>query len=451
LVTESTETFGSAARGEKPRVVAWTLTVALDCERLSAAPRRIALERVVEVEIGRGADRAYRVGGTRMRIDLADRWTSQIHARLTRSGDGWAVEDTRSKNGVRVNGRPVESAALADRDVLECGCTFFVLRRTDGAVVDLELPAPPKQGLWTLSPALEREFAVLGKIARSRVPVIVRGASGTGKEVVASAIHALSGRSGPMVAVNCGAIPATLIESTLFGSRRGAFSGAEDRAGLVRSAEYGTLFLDEVAELPVASQAALLRVLQEGEVLPLGASKALSVDVRVIAATNRPMDYLVAAERFRGDLYARLRGHEVHLPPLRDRLEDLGFLIASILERIDPGGTHRSLTRTAARAMFLHRWPANVRELDHVLHTAIAVASGPEIGVEDLRLAAPTPEPPDAGPVGGEREQLVALLQKHGGNLNAVARDLATSRSQVRRLLARHGLQRAEYQPPKRR
>jgi transcriptional regulator with PAS, ATPase and Fis domain len=251
--------------------------------------------------------------------------------------------------------------------------------------------------------------------------------------------------------VNCGAIPATLVESTLFGSRRGAFSGAEDRVGLVRSAEHGTLFLDEVAELPLASQAALLRVLHEGEVLPLGASKALSVDVRIVAATNRPIEELVAAERFRGDLYARLRGYEVHLPPLRARLEDLGLLIGSILERIDPGGPPRSLTATAARALFLHRWPANIRELEHVLRAAIAVAKGPELGVDELRLVSPpVPKPSEDVPrSSNERAELVALLAKYSGNLNAVARELSTSRSQIRRLLARHGLKRDDYQPRK--
>src|SRR5262249_11001731 len=161
-------------------------------------------------------------------------------------------------------------------------------------------------------------------------------------------------RSGSFTPVNCGAIPDTLVESELFGSRRGAYSGAEDRAGLVRSAERGTLFLDEIAELPATSQAALLRVLQDGEVLPLGADKCVLGDVRVVPATTRPMEDLVACGSFRRDLYARLRGYEVHLPPLRARVEDLGLLCANLLLRIEPDGPARSLSRAAARALLLH-------------------------------------------------------------------------------------------------
>src|SRR5262249_3253248 len=147
--------------------------------------------------------------------------------------------------------------------------------------------------LRTLSPALQRELAIVPKLARSKLPMLIRGESGTGKEVAAHTIHELSGRRGAMIAVNCGAIPASLIESELVGSRRGAFSGAEDREGIVRGAEHGTLFLDEVAELPLPSQVALLRLLQSGEVLSLGANKVATVDVRVIAATHQPMEMLV--------------------------------------------------------------------------------------------------------------------------------------------------------------
>jgi DNA-binding NtrC family response regulator len=363
--------------------------------------------------------------------------------RLARSGEAWTFEDAGSKNGSRVNGQRTARATLADGDVVECGGTFLVARLAEGPVPDLEHPTG--RGVRTISPVLERELVVLPKIARSRVPVVVRGDSGTGKEVVASAIHSLSGRGGPLVAVNCGAIPDTLIESELFGSRRGAFSGAEDRPGLVRSAEAGTLFLDEFADLPPASQAALLRVLQDGEVLPLGAAKPVVVDVRVVAATHRPVEELVADGRFRHDLYARLRGYEIRLPPLRARLEDLGLLIADLLRRLAPGGPPRTLSRTAARTLFLHNWPLNVRELEQVLRAAIAVASGPEIAAENLQLAQPAAKAADPGQNGGEKERLILLLSRHAGNLAAVARELATSGSQVRRLLARHGLDADDY------
>jgi transcriptional regulator with PAS, ATPase and Fis domain len=249
------------------------------------------------------------------------------------------------------------------------------------------------------------------------------------------------------VAVNCGAIPATLIESELFGSRRGAFSGAEDRVGLVRSAERGTLFLDEVAELPLSSQAALLRVLQEKELIPLGASRAVAVDVRVVAATNRPVADLAEEGKLRRDLYARLRGYELNMPPLCDRREDLGLLIAALITRHDTSGVPRTLTRAAASALFAHPWPLNIRELEQCLSSALAVASA-EIGVEHLPRPVRDAEnvPRSAGDC--DRDQLVAMILRHGGNLSAVARELGTSRSQLYRLLTRHAIRPEDIKLP---
>jgi len=444
-VTAETDTLSSSVPRDRSRALEWSLAVALDCERLAAPPLRLSLAPVSEVEIGRGPERAVRIADARLRLDLPDRWTSRLHMRFARAGEDWAVEDAGSKNGTLVNGRRVERAALVDGDFVECGGTFLVLRRAEGPIADLQIHADLPEALRTLSPALERALDVLRKMAPSSAPVLVRGESGTGKEVMASAIHALSGREGPLVAVNCGAIPSTLIESELFGSRRGAFSGAEDRPGLVRSAEGGTLFLDEIAELTTASQAALLRVLQEREVLPLGTGKPIVVDVRVVAATNQPLEKLVDAGRFRRDLYARLRGYELHLPPLRARLEDLGSLVATLIKRLEPEGPSRRLSRAAARALFRHLWPFHIRELEQVLRMALALAAArPEIGLDDLRLTSPEAEKGRRvmAPGADSRERLVALLDKHGGNVSAVARELSTSRSQVERLLARHALAR---------
>ena len=440
---DATDTFLSEAPRDEAHPTGWVLIAALDCERLTAPPARINLVDVAGIDIGRGAERSFQRTGDRLRIELPDRWASQVHARVARDGEGWTVEDAGSKNGTRVNGERIERAELDDGDVLEIGGSFLVLRRA--AATTRNRDGATRAGLDTMSPALEREVAVLSKIARSRVPVLLRGESGTGKEVVATAIHALSGRRGPLLPVNCGAIPATLLESELFGSRRGAFSGAEDRIGLVRSAEHGTLFLDEVVELPPSSQAALLRFLQDGEIMPLGADKRIVVDVRVVAATNKPVEELVAQGQFRRDLYARLCGYVMRLPPLHARLEDLGLLIASLLARLEPEGAPRRLSRTAARALFRHRWPLNVRELEQALRSALATATGAEITVDDFRLetvldATPSPDPPAEA-----RERIVELLDKHEGNLTAVARGLSTSRSQVRRLLARHGITPSDY------
>src|SRR5439155_8887584 len=182
-------------------------------------------------------------------------------------------------------------------------------------------------GLATVLPWLAREFERLQLVADSSVPVLLRGESGTGKEVLAAAIHKLSGRPGAFQAVNCGAIPPNLVESELFGHRRGAFSGAvTDHPGMVRGADRGTLLLDEVGDLTLAAQAALLRVLERHEVLPVGGNKAVRVDLRVVAATNRNLDELVAEGRFRADLLARLSGYVCVLPELRDRQEDFSLL-----------------------------------------------------------------------------------------------------------------------------
>jgi transcriptional regulator with PAS, ATPase and Fis domain len=281
----------------------------------------------------------------------------------------------------------------------------------------------------------------LAEVAPSTLPVLVRGETGTGKELAARAVHARSGRAGPFVAVNCGALPATLVESELFGARRGAYSGAvEERVGLVRAAEGGTLFLDEIGDLAAPSQAALLRVLEEREVLPLGAARPLRVDVRFVAATHRDLDALAQAGTFRADLLARLAGFTLALPPLRARREDLGLLARALLAREAPERAARAtFSVEAARALFRHRWPANVRELGKCLHAAALLARDGAIGLaelpEALRVA------PDEAPLSDEdarrRAELAALVERHGGNVSAIARALGKDRKQVQRWLKR--------------
>ena len=443
-MSDSTETSSSDAPPGEAGNTDWALIIALDCERLTTAPKRVSLAHATAVDVGRGDLRNIHAIDRRMRIDLPDRWTSQVHAHLSRHGDGWIVEDASSKNGTRVNGDRVNRAALADGDILEIGGTHLVFRCGAPPTSTSRDMFNSADSLTTMSPSFERELAVLPKIARSRVPVLVRGETGTGKEVIAKAVHALSGRSGPLLPVNCGAIPAGLLEGELFGSRRGAFSGAEDRTGLIRSAEHGTLFLDEVVELPVPSQAALLRFLQDGEITPLGSDKRIIVDVRVVAATNKSMEELVAQGQFRRDLYARLCGYVMHLPPLRARMEDLGLLSSSLLARLDPHRSIRRLSRAAARALFLHNWPLNVRELEQALRAALATATNAEIGENDLRLATGMATTFTNHSADG-RAQLVSLLDRHAGNLSAVARELSTSRTQIARLLARHSVAPGDY------
>ncbi len=423
------------------------LVLAMDCSRPLGPAQRFDLRGVSRAVVGRGAARDARTesddNGVEMRIDVDDQWMSTVHFSLTASASGtWVLSDAGSKNGTTINGQRKPGTELADGDVIDCGRSVFVFRDAGGGAARVEPSTDQHRGMATLCVDLERELEPLPRVAASRVSVLVYGQSGTGKEVLAQAIHELSGRSGDLVAINCGALPPTLIESELFGAEKGAFSGAvERREGLVRTSSGGTLFLDEIGELPEQSQATLLRVLQEGEVLPVGATRPVPVDLRVIAATNRDLAERAEAGAFRHDLYARLRGFEIELPPLCERREDIGILVAALLPRLAPERAPRiQLHVRAARALFLHGWQYNVRELAQALESALAIADGDTL--ELAHLPKPLRTLPEATAVvpKSDRVRLEAALRAHGGNVAAVARELGTSRSQVRRLARRHGI-----------
>jgi DNA-binding NtrC family response regulator len=457
-VTEATETMSYISPGShRQHAPAWYLVVAFDCMRPLAPPSRISLDGVEEIIVGRGAERRWEreENGRRLRLDLPDRWMSGVHFRLVREGAAhWQLTDEGSKNGTLVAGTTVSTCLVEDGALIESGATMMVLRRITGVRPPGDVRAsdaePPV--LRTLHAPLEQTYDLLVQVARSTVPLLVTGETGTGKELVARAIHSLSGRKGQFLAVNCGALPPNLIEGELFGSKKGAYSGAvEDRQGLVRAASGGTLFLDEIAELPLQSQATLLRVLQEGEVLAIGATAPVKVDLRVVAATHQDLPDLAAKGQFRQDLLARVKGHIVALPPLRSRREDLGLLIGALLARIEPNGEGRTFQRAAARALFRYEFRENVRELEHLLRTGVAVARVGELGLEHLPdltreqtnntrpSSAPAGEPAAPRPA-DPKAHLVALLERHSGNVSAVARDLQTSRSHVRRLAARYAV-----------
>jgi transcriptional regulator with PAS, ATPase and Fis domain len=249
-----------------------------------------------------------------------------------------------------------------------------------------------------------RVRALIERVASAPVPLLVYGESGTGKELVARAAHALSERPGRLVAINCAALPEALLESELFGVVRGAYTGADrDRVGLFEEAHQGTLFLDELGEMPLAMQAKLLRVLETMEVRRVGGTTTKTVDVRVVAATHRDLPAEIAAGRFRQDLYFRLKVVEIRLPPLRDRPGDVRLLAAHLLARIGERWKlgARQLTVAALRALEAHSWPGNVRELDSVLTSAALTAQDGLIGVEHLGIAAAAPTSPSGGTVIG--------------------------------------------------
>jgi two-component system response regulator AtoC len=226
------------------------------------------------------------------------------------------------------------------------------------------------------------------KVAEYRTTVLIQGESGTGKELVARALHRLSPRAAqPFVAINCGAIPGTLMESELFGHKRGAFTDAHsDKRGIFQEADGGTLLLDEVGELTPALQVKLLRALQEGSVRPLGSTKDVTVDVRVVAATVRDLHQEVKAGRFRDDLYYRLNVLQISVPPLRDRLDDVPLLIEHFLARSNQrlGTRIQGLTPAARKLLLSYSWPGNVRELENLIERAVVLAESELLDVRDL-------------------------------------------------------------------
>jgi transcriptional regulator with PAS, ATPase and Fis domain len=427
------------------------LFVVLDGAAPLAGGLRIRLDGVEEIVLGRGEARAAALSGDgrTLELRLPDRRISSRHARLRRGLAGWELEDAGSKNGTRVDGEPATRVSLDDGALILVGHTVLRLRdelEHDGGDAIADDPAP-LAGVATLLPGLAARLAELVRLAPSAVPLVLGGETGTGKEVVARAVHAASGRRGDFVAVNCAALPAGLVEGELFGHRRGAFTGAlDDKPGLIRAADGGTLLLDEIGDLAAPAQAALLRVLQEREVVPLGDSKPLPVDVRVIAASHHDLDALVARGALRADLHARLAGHTTVLPPLRERREDIGALIAALVRRhAGARAAEVELTPEASYRLVAAPWPGNVRGLEKAIETALALAppGGGPIGLEHLRAvtAAPT-APPDDDAL---RARLTALLSEHHGNISQVARAMGKARMQVQRWLKRFDLDPARF------
>ncbi len=463
-----TQTLSNVYRDRGPRDPGGprrpVLRVLFHAWRPAQPTSRHRLDDVDAIVFGRGDAAAIRavVDGRRtLTVRVPDPMMSSDHGRLIAAGDHWLLDDPRSKNGAVVGGRPCRAAPVRPGDLFELGHTLFLLDDEEaigGPPLDLGSDAlrAPEPELVTFMPGLQRELAVLERVATTTVPVLIHGESGTGKEVWARALHRLSRRTGPLVAVHCGGLAPELIEAELFGHRKGAFSGAlADRPGYLRSADGGTLLLDEIGDLPAAGQVVLLRALQEREVVPVGDSRPIAIDLRVIAASHRDLAALVAAGGFRQDLYARLLGVTITLPPLRERRGDLGLLIARLLARVD-GGAAARFTPAAACALLEHDWPLNVRELERTLAAAVARAAGAVIDTGDLSDAvraagAPVAAAPAIAAAAGadddpaERARLVAALERHGGNVASVARELGKHREQVHRWLRRLAIDPASF------
>ena len=426
------------------------LFLELECERPLVGPARWLLMGLEQVRIGRGGARRSHVGSRHLSIQVPDGWMSVEHADIRYTDGRWIARDLGAKNGMIVEGQPASEAELSNGDLLQLGHTFFRFRTDVPALgpTSLDFQSVPEgvSPLSTLSASFGAVVERLAAVARGRVPVLLVGESGTGKEVLARSIHAQSGRRGPLVAVNCGAIAANLVEAELFGHKKGAFSGAlHDRAGAVRTSDGGTLFLDEIGDLPPTAQAALLRILQEAEVVPVGGSRPEPVDLRVVAATHHDLKRLVREGRFRHDLLARLDGVTLRLPALRDRSEDIPLLVVLLLKKLAPERPDVKFTPEAAQAILRYRWPLNIRELEQALAGAVTLSASGSLESAHLPetvLGTQEPEPlreltPEES---RHRDELVGLIREHGGNLSAVARVLQKGRTQILRWVARYGI-----------
>jgi DNA-binding NtrC family response regulator len=306
-------------------------------------------------------------------------------------------------------------------------------------------------GMVAESAAMRDVLDRVRRAARSRSTVLLTGESGTGKELVARAVHYYSPRvDGPFVAVNCGALPDTLIEAELFGHERGAFTGAVSaRAGLFERAEGGTLFLDEIGELGAEVQSVLLRVLQEREVVRVGGNASKRVDVRIVAATNRDLAAEVRHGRFREDLYFRLAVIPIHVSPLRERPEDIGALVTLVLERTsrELGRPTPALGDGVLDALRRRAWPGNVRELENLVERAVVLSRGPAIGIDDVgvgderdRQDSPAPTRLDAHLDRVTADHIATVLEATGGRRIEAARRLGIDRTTLYRLMKRYGL-----------
>jgi len=440
--------------GPRPEPV---LVLVLECARPRAGSIRFRISELSAISLGRGAERKAERVGTELTVRVPDKWMSSRHARIEPSFGRWVLTDTESKNGTIVDGHTTKRAVLTDGSLIELGHTLFIFFERmpveAEAPSQLEvLPDAVPAGMSTLVPYWATELARLKQIAGSEIPMLIEGESGSGKEVIARAIHGMSGRGGAFVPVNCGALPENLVESELFGYKKGAFSGAQsDHPGLVRAADGGTLFLDEIGDLPASSQAALLRVLQEREVMPVGGTRAVPIDLRVVAATHRDLDDMVAEQTFRHDLFARLAGFRVTVPTLAARRADLGILIGALHARVFPT-EHPGFDIDAARLLLRDPWPLNVRELEQALATAQVLAGTELVRGEHLPDSVRTGRPPGAPrPVvlnetdQKVRDQVVTALREHGGNVSAVARALDKDRKQIQRWIKRFGLDPTSY------
>jgi len=415
-----------------------------------------------------------RVGARRGNdVQLTDAKVSGLHCEIRLDERGYRLRDLDSTNGTYVAGLRINDVYVQPGAQIALGSTRLRFEPL-GESVEVELSDRDRFGSMIGRSVKMRElFAKLEKLAATDATVLITGETGTGKELVSESLHELSPRiHGPFVVLDCGSIPANLIESELFGHERGAFTGATSSyVGAFERAHRGTVFLDEIGELPLPLQPKLLRVLESRDVRRIGSTKVTDVDIRVVAATNRDLGVEVNRGRFREDLYYRLAVARVHVPPLRERKEDIPLLIEHILAST-PGGENAYIAPETIDLMMKHDWPGNVRELRNVIERAVLLSESP---AHDSLRRAPMPSTPKepgavtttpsvtASQTGAamtvpvditvpfklakqnvinefERRYIVKLLEQHDGNISAAARSAGIDRMSIHKMLHRLGL-----------
>jgi DNA-binding NtrC family response regulator len=425
----------------------------------SSSSRIVQISVAVERDGGQPSQRAFAAEGDVVRVGshpsndvvLDDPTVSRFHVRISREASGWVVEDAGSLNGTRLNGVRVRQAFASPGSTLEIGESVL---RLDASERVLSMQQRPSFGaLYGGSLPMLRLYDLIQKVGPSEVSVLIEGESGTGKELVAAEIVRRSPRAGrPFVVIDCSAIPPTLLESELFGHARGAFTGAvAARAGAFENADGGTVFLDEVGELPLDMQPKLLRVLESRELRRVGETAMRKVDVRIVAATNRHLEREVNQGRFREDLFFRLSVVTLRLPPLRERVEDIPLLVHAILAAMGAEGRAGVFDAERLQAMQAHHWPGNVRELRNYVERATVLGddleplgpsggAGPSLVPPAVSADQPFKEAKNAIVTAFERAYLTAVLASTDGNITRAARKAQIDRMYMHRLIQKYGL-----------
>jgi two-component system response regulator AtoC len=391
-----------------------------------------ALPKAGDIVIGRGVE-------ADIRIDDAS--ISRKHAMLS-IGPRIRIKDLGSANGTRVASRSLEVSEWAEvtaGEVIDLGSVMLILMRGS----EEQSSAPDDKA----APAIERAQRLLERVAPGDIAVLLTGETGVGKEVFAERLHAKSKRAGkPLLRLNCGGFTETLLDSELFGHEKGSFTGADKaKPGLLENADGGSVFLDEIGELPLGMQARLLRVLQDKKVQRVGALEPRAIDVRFMSATNRDLSQEVTAGRFRQDLYYRLNGVTIWIPPLRERIAEIAPFAKQFLAEANPA---LKIARGTLARLENHDWPGNIRELRNVIERAALIAHGDEITEEDLQLAPAAVEAPSSsGSLHAdvdalEKRRILEALEACGGNQTRAAQKLGISRGTLVSRLKQYGITR---------